>query len=249
MDIEGKRAIVTGGGSGFGYALMKRLVADGARVAVFDCDESRLATIRSEHPQVLALSCDVSDADQVDNAVARVFENFAGVEILVNNAGIMHSAPLINMLDREDRRHSLDLWHRVIRVNQDSVFLMTRTVVDQMLARRNKGVVVNISSIAARGNAGQTAYSASKAAVEAMTKVWSKELGRLGIRCVGVAPGFIDSAGTSAAIEEKMLQRWVEQTPLRRTGRVDEIIESIVFAIENDFINGEILSINGGLVV
>jgi 3-oxoacyl-[acyl-carrier protein] reductase len=247
MEIQGKRAIVTGGGAGFGLATMECLLKKGGRVAIFDCDVNKVQDVRAKYPEVLALECDVSDVQQVDESVRQVFERFEGLEILVNNAGIMKNAPLINMLNRDDRRHSVDLWHRVIQVNQDAVFFMTRAVVDNMIERRNKGVIVNISSISASGNAGQTAYSASKAAVEAMTKVWAKELGRVGIRSVAVAPGFIDTEGTSEAIEEKMLEQWVTRTPLRRTGTIQEIVNAICFVVENEFLNGVVLAVNGGL--
>ena len=249
MDLKGKRAIVTGGGAGFGLAIMETLLERGAQVAIFDCNDESLKTIRKKYPQVLAINCDVSNSENVDKAIKKVFEKFQGLEILVNNAGIMKNAPLINMLNRDDPRHSIDLWHKVISVNQDSVFYTTRSVVKGMISKRNKGVIVNLSSIAARGNAGQTAYSASKAAVEAMTKVWAKELGRMGIRSVAVAPGFIDTAGTADAIEERLLKRWVDNTPLARTGKISEVISTVMFAIENDFVNGETLPVNGGLVL
>ena len=85
--------------------------------------------------------------------------------------------------------------------------------------------------------------------MEAVTKVWAKELGRVGIRCVAVAPGFIDTAGTAEAIEERFLKQWIESTPLRRTGAVDEIVDAFLFALQNDFLNGEVISVNGGLVL
>jgi 3-oxoacyl-[acyl-carrier protein] reductase len=249
MDLPNKRAIITGAGAGFGLALAKRLLQSGVRVAALDVDEQSLDRLHQEHPDILPVTCNVADVDQVEQAVERVFDNFGGLEILVNNAGIMRSAPLINPLHRTDRRHSLDLWQQVMAVNLNGVFYLTRAVADAMLARRNKGVIVNVSSIAARGNAGQTAYSASKAGVEAMTKVWAKELGRVGIRCVAVAPGFIDTAGTAEAIEERFLEKWIEATPLRRTGAIDEIVDAFLFALQNDFLNGEVISINGGLVL
>jgi len=126
---------------------------------------------------------------------------------------------------------------------------MTRSVAAKMIKYRNKGVIVNISSISARGNAGQTAYAASKAAIEAMSKVWAKEFGCFGIRSVAVAPGFIDTAGTHDALEEKMLEQWIAKTPLRRTGNISEVVATIKFAIENDFMNGEVINVNGGLVI
>lgn len=249
MKLAGAKAIVTGAAAGFGKALTLKLAEAGVKVAALDIDAAKLAELQVEQPAVTTFVCNVADNDQVERTVNEIATAFGGIDILVNNAGIMRNTPLINLLQRPDRKHSIDLWHQVVNVNQNSVFYMTRAVADKMVSSRSKGVIVNISSISARGNIGQTAYSATKAAVEAMTKVWAKELGSFGIRAVAVAPGFIDTAGTAAAIEEKMLQRWVDQTPLRRTGKIDEIIATIVFAVENDFINGEVLSVNGGLVI
>ena len=159
----------------------------------------------------------------------------------------MKNAPLVNILSRPDSRHSIDLWDNVIQINQNAIFYMARSVVNKMIKNRNKGVIINISSIAARGNAGQTAYSATKAAVEAMTKVWAKELGGFDIRSVSIAPGFMNTLGTHDALEEKMLAKWIEKTPLKRTGEISEVVQAAQFAIENDFFNGEVLNVNGGL--
>ncbi|MGC9402628.1 SDR family NAD(P)-dependent oxidoreductase [Vibrio genomosp. F10 str. 9ZC157] len=249
MLLHDKIALVTGAGSGFGRALVERLIREGVKVAAFDIDSSKLDELKLLSPEIETFVCDVSDNFQVERSVSGCFEKFGELNILVNNAGIMENAPIVNLLDRNDRKHSLELWHQVINVNQNSVFYMTRAVADQMTQRRNKGIIVNISSIAAKGNLGQTAYSASKAAVEAMTKVWSKELGRFGIRSVAIAPGFINTLGAADAIEDRMLQHWVDKTPLRRTGEVNEVVESIIFAISNDFLNGEVISINGGLTL
>jgi 3-oxoacyl-[acyl-carrier protein] reductase len=161
----------------------------------------------------------------------------------------MKNAPLVNLLQRPDNRHPIDLWHNVIEVNQHAVFYTTRSFVSNMIKNRNNGVVVNISSIAAGGNIGQTAYSASKAAVEAMTKVWAKELGAFGIRTVAIAPGFIDTTGTRDALEEKMLGNWIDKTPLKRTGKIEEIVSAVQFAIINDFLTGVVIGLNGGLTI
>jgi len=249
MDLANKKVIVTGAASGFGLTLVERLVEESCQIAAFDIDQNKLSALKSRYPAVSIYVCDVSDNEQVESNVESVFKDFNGLDILVNNAGIMKNAPLINLFNRNERKHSIQMWHDVISINQNSVFYMSRSVVDRMLENRNKGVIINISSIAACGNIGQTAYSASKAAVEAMTKTWAKELGRFGIRAVAISPGFIDTQATSDALEEKMLQKWTDNTPLKRTGNIEEIIHAIIFAIQNDFYNGEVLKVNGGLVL
>jgi 3-oxoacyl-[acyl-carrier protein] reductase len=249
MDIKGAQIIITGAGSGFGKAMAMHFSKSGAGIAALDIDQNALDELKKECPGIEIFVCDVTDNSQVENTMIKVFSEFGRISVLINNAGIMKNAPLNNLLSKKDRKHPLDLYEKVIAVNQNAVFYTTRSWADQMIAKRYKGVIINISSISARGNIGQTAYSASKAAVEAMTKVWAKEFGRWSIRSVAVAPGFIDTAGTAEAIEEKMLTQWIERTPLNRTGTIEEVVGTVQFAIENDFINGEVIHVNGGLSI
>jgi len=249
LKIQDAHIIITGAGSGFGKAMSLHFASQGAKVHAFDINEEALSKLQNENKTISTYVCDISNQSQVEQRVEEAFENDAQINALINNAGIMKNAPLINLLKRPDSKHDFDLWDKVIKVNQYSVFLMTRSVVEKMIRKRNKGVLLHMSSIAAQGNAGQTAYSASKAAVEAMSKAWSKEFGSFGIRSVCVAPGFINTLGTHDALEEKMLAHWVSQTPLRRTGEINEIVHAATFAIENDFFNGEVLRLNGGLTI
>jgi len=249
MKISSLRIIITGAGSGFGKEMALQLAKQGAQIAAIDINSEALAVLKNECPEIQTWECNVADNDQVEKTVDEIFIAFGGLEVLINNAGIMKNAPLVNILNRTERKHSLELWDNVIAVNQNSVFYMTRACADNMINKRNKGVIINISSISAQGNSGQTAYSASKAAVEAMTKVWAKELGRFGIRSVAIAPGFMNTAGAHDAIEEKMLAQWVEKTPLRRTGTIDEVVKTVLFAIENDFVSGAVINVNGGLTI
>lgn len=249
MDIQGKSAIVTGGASGIGRAVVGELLARGADVAVLDVDERGLRALESEFKDVHALACDVSDSEQVEASVGKAFEALEKVDILVNNAGILYSAPLINIMSKDDRKHDLGMWRKVIETDLSSVFYVTVNVVDKMLERRTKGVIVNVSSVAASGNPGQSAYSAAKAGVEALTTTWAKELGPLGIRAVAVAPGFTETESTQRAVSESVLKDWIRKTPLRRLATVDEIAAGILTAIENDYLTGTTLSINGGLVI
>jgi 3-oxoacyl-[acyl-carrier protein] reductase len=249
MDISQAKIIITGAGAGFGKSMALSFAQNGAIVYALDIDEKALSQLKEENASLITFKCDVSDNTQVESVIDQIYDIDKSVNVLINNAGIMKNAPLVNMLQRPDSRHSIDLWQKVIQVNQNSVFYTTRSFANKMIKSRNKGVIINISSISARGNIGQTAYAASKAAVEAMTKVWAKELGFFGIRSVAIAPGFMDTAGTHDALEEKMLNKWIEQTPLRRTGTINEVVASVKFAIENDFVNGEVINVNGGLTI
>jgi 3-oxoacyl-[acyl-carrier protein] reductase len=249
MLISEAKIIITGAGAGFGKSMALHFSQLNASVFALDIDENALTQLKANNPTIHIYPCDVSDNTKVENGIEQIFESESGINVLINNAGIMKNAPLVNLLQRPDSRHAIKLWEKVIAVNQNSVFYTSRSFASKMIKNRNKGLILNISSIAAQGNIGQTAYAASKAAVEAMTKVWAKELGAFGIRSVAVAPGFIDTSGTHDALEEKMLSKWIEKTPLRRTGTIEEVTSAVQFAIENDFVNGEIIHVNGGLTI
>ena len=249
MLLSDAKIIITGAGSGFGKSMAMYFATQNAKVHAIDINENSLSILKSEISSIETYLCDITDNDKVEKVIRDIFITNGKTNVLINNAGIMKNSPLVNILQRPDGKHMVDLWHRVIDVNQHAVFYTTRAFAEQMIKKRNKGVIINISSIAASGNAGQTAYSASKAAVEAMTKVWSKELGVFGIRSVAISPGFIDTAGTHDALEEKMLKKWIEQTPLKRTGKIEEIVAAVRFVIENDFVNGEVIQVNGGLTI
>ena len=249
MNLKGQTAIVTGGGAGFGLGLVRELVNHGSNVAIFDSSAEAINSLQIQFPAAKSILCDVSDDKQVDKSVTAVIEYFGSIDILVNNAGIMRSATLVNPLSRGDKRHSRDLWHQVIDVNLNSVFYLGSTVADHMLQMRAKGVIINVSSISAAGNAGQSAYSASKAAVEALTAVWAKELAPFGIRSVAVAPGFTNTKGANEALEKEYLEDWISRTPLRRSGEIHEVVDAILFCIKSDFFNGRVLSLDGGLVI
>lgn len=242
--------IITGAGSGFGRAMAEYFVSQNAKVHAVDINIETLdALSKDSNGAVLTYCCDVSNQSEVQRTIDEIFDNDDKVNVLINNAGIMKNAPLVNLLKRPDGKHSIDLWKKVIDVNQNSVFYMSRSVVEKMIKKRNKGVLIHLSSIAAEGNIGQTAYSASKAAVEAMSKVWSKELGSFGIRSVCIAPGFMNTIGGHDALEEKMLANWISKTPLKRTGEINEVVKAAEFCIANDFFNGEVIKVNGGLSI
>ena len=249
MKIQDSNIIVTGAASGFGREISKTFSSEGASIYALDIDKNGLESLKKTNKNITTFICDVTDSHRINDVVNDIFNSNKKINVLVNNAGIMISSPLINLLDSKNSLHSEELFEKVINVNLFSVFKMTRVVAFNMIKKRNKGVIINIGSIASNGNAGQTAYSASKAAVGAMSKVWAKELGAFGIRAVEISPGFIDTKGTHYAIEEKALKNWVMKTPIKRTGKIEEVVEAIRFSITNDFFNGESININGGLIL
>ena len=250
MKLEGARILVTGGGRGLGRHLVERLVEHDATVFVIDREQGLCSQLSSDFGGRVQSACvDVSDSASVSSVLGAVLDGGFEPDVLVNNAGIIHSEPLVNMLARSDRLHSLNNWRRVLATDLDSVFLVTRLVVDQMLRQRRKGLVVSVSSIAAEGNAGQSAYSAAKAGVNALTKTWAKELGPLGLRFAAIAPGFMDTFSTRSALSEAVLTRLCNQIPLRRLGGPDAVFQALQYLIDNDYVTGTVLAVDGGITL
>ncbi len=238
--------MVTGGAKGIGLAIATHFWDRQARVIVADRDAKALEALPY---QMERYSVDVTLPDQVKAMVKEVVARHERIDILVNNAGVIYSEPMVNLMDPTAIMHDYGRFNGTINSNLNSVFIMTSAVVEQMMLRRTRGVIVNISSISAGGNEGQTAYSAAKAGVNAMTVTWSKELGKMGIRCNAVAPGFIDTDATHRALSEPLIKHIESATPLHRLGHAVEVAKAVTTLIDNDFMNGVILNVNGGLTL
>jgi len=244
LKLEGKVVLVTGGARGLGLAIANHLAELGSVVVVVDRDREALQELSERFDR---RELDVTQPDKAREICIEIVTKHGRIDILINNAGVIFSEPLVNILNPAAMMHDYGRFRDSLTVNLDSVFIMTSAVVEQMVLQRTKGVIVNISSISACGNEGQTAYSAAKGAVNAMTVTWAKELARLGIRCNAVAPGFIDTDSTRSALHGSILKHIETNTPLRRLGQADEIAQAVAAVIRNDFINGTILPVNGGL--
>jgi len=240
MKVKDLTIVVTGGAGDLGKEVVSNLTQKGANVFVLDLKES-------EHPNYFQV--DLLNEDSVSSAVEQIIEQTSKIDVLVNSAGSIHSQPLINIMNPKEMRHSYEDFKKYVSLNLDTTFITTSVVVEKMVKKRTKGLIINISSISATGNAGQSAYSAAKAGVEALTKTWSKELGVFGIRSVAIAPGFIETESTHHALNQGIINHVKKNTPLRKLGEASNISHSIVYAIENDFLNGVVLSVNGGLTI
>jgi len=249
MELRGKKAIVTGGVRGLGRAMVEKLVQHGTKVTVFDLNAAGFDELRKQPDLVNCVECDVSDYDHVLKATGQYHEQFGAADILINNAGILYSEPLIKLTSEGVARHDAGMWNKVLAADLSSVFYMTVCVVEKMITTRTRGVIVNISSISSSGNAGQSAYSAAKAGVNALTAVWAKELGPMGIRVIAVAPGFTDTDSTKEAVSEASLRETIKKVPLRRLGKPEEIAKGVLSVLENDFFNGKVFELDGGLIV
>jgi 3-oxoacyl-[acyl-carrier protein] reductase len=241
--LQGKVVVVTGGANGIGRATAARFAAEGSRVAVWDVAEP-------DTSEFLFCSTDVTDAANVDQAVAKTLAQWGAIDVLVNNAGILRDAILVKYKDGAVVSTIADeVFDSVIAVNLKGVFHCTRAVAPHMI-RRGGGVILNASSVVALyGNFGQTSYIAAKAGVIGMTKVWARELGRYGIRVNAVAPGIIDTAMIQG-MPEKILQGMKDHTPLGRLGRPEEVANAYLWLASEaaSFVHGAVLSVDGGLV-
>ena len=239
-----KLALVSGGASGLGADICRHLSANGIDIVVLDIIEKPPQLPEQFH----YYKCDLTKPEQISTAIDSVINKLGKIDIVVNNAGIIHSEPFINIFAK-NKRHSLPNWQRVMDINLTAAFTLTSHVVEHMVMKRTKGVIINISSISAKGNTGQVAYSAAKAGLEAMSNVWAKELGPLGIRSVSIAPGFIEVDSTKCAMGEEKLEQIKAQTPVSKLGHLSHISNAVLFAIENDFVTGTTIEVDGGLVI
>jgi 3-oxoacyl-[acyl-carrier protein] reductase len=226
------------------------LAERGARLALIDMNEEAL---RESVAACTALGCDarsyqinVAKEDEVDTGFAQIAADFGGLDALVNNAGIMRDGMLLKVKDgKVVERMSLAQWQSVIDVNLTGVFLCTRAVAALMAESGKGGAIVNISSLSRAGNMGQTNYSATKAGVATMTVTWARELARYGVRVAAIAPGFI-ATDMVAQMRPEILDGLVKQVPLRRLGEPEEIASTVAFILENDYLTGRVLEIDGG---
>ncbi len=245
LSLSHKIALVTGGASGLGLAIANTLAEAGATIIVIDCNQTKLKDLRNDFQKECV---DVTDQEGMQAAINKVMNANGRIDILINNAGFIYNEPLIN-LTKAQRQHDYNAYKKIIDINMNSVFLTSAMVADHMIVKRTKGVIVNISSISADGNAGQTAYSAAKAGVNAFTKTWAKELGPFGIRVVAVSPGFIETPSTTQALSESMLDSLIKRIPLRKLGNALDVAHTVLSVVSNQYINGSIIPVNGGLVL
>jgi len=251
MQLRDKVVAITGGGRGLGRAMALAFAARGARIAALDVNAADLqetcAQCAALGVQARAFPMDVTDESQVIASMDAIVAGCGSLDVLVNNAGITRDALLVKAKNGEIlSKMSLAQWNAVLNVNLTGVFLCAREAAERMIRLGNGGLIINISSISREGNAGQTNYSASKAGVAAMTVVWAKELARHGIRSAAIAPGFC-ATDILAAMKPELVAKVTEAVPLQRLGDPAEIASTAVYIAENDFVDGRVIEVDGGL--
>lgn len=251
MDLEGKTIVITGAARGLGAAMARRLAREGAGLALIDLEHEALEPVVAEcaaaGAEARAYAADVAREDDVVETYARIATDFGRLDASIANAGIVRDGRLVKAEDgRVAGKLSLEDWQAVIDVNLTGVFLCGREAAARMIELGAGGCIVNISSIARAGNFGQTNYSAAKAGVAAMTVVWAKELAKSGIRANAIAPGFVETE-ILKSMPADVLDRMLRMIPAGRPGRPEEVADAAAFVIGNDYLNGRVIELDGGL--
>ncbi|BCP51954.1 beta-ketoacyl-ACP reductase [Kaistia sp. 32K] len=249
-DLKGKVAFVTGAAGGIGRGIVSRLAANGASIVVADINGEGARDVAASLPDALAVTVDIRDPVSVDRAVALTMETYGRLDILVNNAGVNTLAHRVDV-----DAFPVEEWHRIVGIDLDGLFLMSRRALEPMLAAGEGGRVINIASVVGLAAMRlQSPFVAAKAGIIHLTRSMALELGAKGVLVNAIAPGSIMTEATKALFYgaegkfQAKTQAFMEHIPLGRPGTPEEIAEAVLFlaAPESSYINGQILAVDGG---
>jgi len=237
-----KTVIVTGGSRGIGAAIVKELAKEKYNIVLnYNNSEEAAKQIQKEleeqNIKIEIFKADVSKREEVKELVKFTLEKYKNIDVLINNAGIDQVKPFMDITDAD--------WNNIMQVNLNSVFYCSQEVLENMIHNKN-GCIINISSIWGRvGASCEVHYSASKAAIDGLTKALAKEMGPSNIRVNSIAPGIIETE-MNKYLSREDLQEIINQIPLGRIAKPEEIVKSIKWLIEDDYVTGQVISVDGG---
>lgn len=246
FDLSGKTALITGSSQGIGYALAKGLATAGASIVLNGRDAKKLTmaadTLRDQGLSVTTLAFDATDHSNVRCAIDRFEDTIGPIDILINNAGMQHRAPL--------EEFPADAFERLLQTNIASVFHVGQAVARHMIARM-AGKIINIASVqTALARPGIAPYTATKGAVGNLTKGMATDWAKYGLQCNALAPGYFDTPLNAALVGDATFSAWLEKrTPAGRWGKVEELVGACIFLASpaSSFVNGHILYVDGGI--
>ena len=240
-DLKNKNIIVTGASGGIGNSIIKKLYEAGANILASGTKVEKLENLKQQFEKIKIISFDISQTKKIEEFIDNATNELGGnLDCVINNAGITQDNLAIRM--------SLDEWQKVIDINLTSTFLMSKFAIKKMLKNKS-GKIVNITSVVGHtGNLGQSNYTASKAAIIAMSKSLAIEYAKKNININCISPGFIKTAMTDK-IDEKFKEIIISKIPSARLGEADDIANAVLFLSSNQssYINGETLHVNGGM--
>ncbi len=243
--LEGKVALITGATRGIGKKIAEMYAEQGAKVAFTYAGSvekaQALEAALSSVTQIKGYQSDASDYNAAQKLIDDVMAEFGQIDILINNAGITRDNLLLRMT-KED-------WDKVMRINLDSVFNLTKAVIKPMMKAKSGSIINMTSVVGVSGNPGQSNYAASKAGVIGFTKSIALELGSRNIRCNAIAPGFTETEMT-ADLDEKTLQAWRDRIPMKRAGQTSDVANACIFLGSEmaSYITGQTLHVDGGML-
>jgi 3-oxoacyl-[acyl-carrier protein] reductase len=250
MNLQDQVIVITGAAQGLGKAMAEEFAKQGAHIALLDMQaeavEAAASDIEKLGVKTFGYKVNVTDEKQVEDTFAKIAADFGKINGLINSAGIMRDGMLLKVKEgKVVNKMPLEQFQSVLDVNVTGTFLCSREAAAQMVETNSKGVIINISSVSRAGNAGQTNYSASKAAVATMTVSWAKELARYGIRTGCIAPGLVETA-MAAQMRPEMREMFIKSIPAQRLAEVEELAHAAKFIFENDYFTGRTLALDGG---
>ena len=248
MSFENTHAVVSGGASGLGLAVVNRIISQGGKVAVLDINEDQGNQLAAAHPkQVIFVKTDISNEQQVDSAVDFAVEKFGKLNLAVGCAGVLGAGKIVS----KKGPMPLEYFQKVVNINLIGSFLLTRAAarhmqVNEPSENKERGVIIHTASIAAyEGQLGQVAYSATKSAIVGMMLPLAREFARSGIRCMAIAPGIFETP-MMASVPEEIRESIAQGIPFpSRFGTADEFAEMVEHINQNQMLNGSTIRLDG----